>query len=173
MSLKPAVATADGGSAAVAPDWLGRRALAVRGALAIFRQRVFPVLFFGLFPALVMVHVLWLSVAWHSVAFDFQHAYWPAGRDVLHGRSPFPAPTHAALAGRTAYVYPPPAAFLVAPLSLLPVGVAEVVFTVLLVAAAVATLRLAGVRDWRVYGAAFLWPPVFSAVQAGTLTLLL
>jgi hypothetical protein len=34
-------------------------------------------------------------------------------------------------------------------------------------------LRLVGVRDWRCYGAAFLWAPVASGIQTANLTLLL
>src|SRR5919202_1824541 len=94
-----------------------------------------------------------------------------AGRDVLAGRSPFPPATRAALAGGTAFVYPPLAAFLVAPFALVPLGAADWLFTGMLVLAVLATLRVCGVRDWRVYGAAFLWPPVFSSIQAGTLSL--
>jgi hypothetical protein len=40
-----------------------------------------------------------------------------------------------------------------------------------LVAAALATLWVLDVRDWRCYGIAFLWPPVISAIQTGNVTL--
>lgn len=173
MPLRPVVTTADGGAAALEPAWLARRKLAVRGALALFARRVLPVLVFVLFPLLLTANVLWLAVTQDSFALDFHHAFWPAARDVLAGMSPFPPATHAALAGGTAFVYPPPAAFLVAPFALLPLAVADVAFTALLVLTVVATLRVAGVRDWRVYGVAFLWPPVFSSLQAATLSLLL
>jgi hypothetical protein len=41
------------------------------------------------------------------------------------------------------------------------------------VAALVATLALLGVRDWRCYGLAFLWPPVTDAVATGNISILL
>src|SRR5439155_19218795 len=55
----------------------------------------------------------------------------------------------------------------------LPVGVADMLMIVLLIAAAAATAYVLNVRDWRVYGALFLWPPVLSGIQTGNLTLLL
>jgi hypothetical protein len=42
-----------------------------------------------------------------------------------------------------------------------------------LVAAFVATLATLGVRDWRCYGLAFLWPPVTDAITTGNVTILL
>ena len=37
----------------------------------------------------------------------------------------------------------------------------------------VAALWIVGVRDWRVYGASFLWPPVLGEVRTAHLTLVL
>ena len=59
------------------------------------------------------------------------------------------------------------------PWTLLPVGLAEVLFQFLLVAVFVATLALLGVRDWRCYGLAFLWPPVTDAIATGNISILL
>src|SRR5581483_7342074 len=47
------------------------------------------------------------------------------------------------------------------------------VFVVGSAAAVPAALWLLGVRDWRCYGAAFLWPPVLSGVAIGTISPLL
>ena len=71
------------------------------------------------------------------------------------------------------YVYPPLVALLTVPWTLLPVGLAEVLFQFLLIAVFVATLVLLGVRDWRCYGLAFLWPPVTDAVATGNISILL
>src|SRR4029079_4280335 len=49
--------------------------------------------------------------------------------------------------------------------------VAGVLVMLALVAAALGTLWLLDVRDWRCYGIALMWPPVISAVQTGNLTL--
>jgi Glycosyltransferase family 87 len=115
----------------------------------------------------------------HGVfAFDFHNYYWPSGRDVLHGQSPFPPPlaevvhppfTHLYPAGP----YPAPAVVLFAPFGLMPLWLAEGLFTALLIGGLCFALRLLGIRDWRCYGAAFLWAPVGFAIQTANLTLLL
>ena len=71
------------------------------------------------------------------------------------------------------YVYPPLVALLTVPWTLVPVGAAEILFQLLLVGVFVSTLALLGVRDWRCYGLAFLWPPVTDAVATGNITILL
>jgi glycosyl transferase family 87 len=113
-----------------------------------------------------VVHVLRRN----AFATDFHYAFWPAARHVLDGVSPYPSVVDF---GRLPFVYPAPAAVLLGPFGLLPRGAADVLFTVLLVAATVLTLRLCRVQDWRCYGFAFLWAPVFSALQAANITLLL
>ena len=49
----------------------------------------------------------------------------------------------------------------------------KVIFACLLVLAFVATLAVIGVRDWRCYGLAFLWPPVLDAIQTENVTIFL
>ena len=73
---------------------------------------------------------------------------------VLHGRSPYPAPTRAALLPSTHLVYPPIVAYLFVPFALLPVGVAGAVWFVLMLAVVVATLAVLDVRDHRCYAIA-------------------
>jgi hypothetical protein len=106
--------------------------------------------------------------------FDFQ-TFWNSGRDVLHGRSPYPdaLPEIADRATFRPFVYPAPAAFLLAPLALIPYALANVVFAVTGAAAVLGALRLLGVDDWRCYGAAFVSLPVFDSIDAGTITPLL
>lgn len=142
--------------------WLSRRLLAVRA--------VAPIVFFAIPVALTVEIVSW-EFRSGSAAVDFHHAFWPAIHHVLHGESPFAPVTPAALAHGTAFVYPPLAAFLMAPLALLPLHVADVVVTVLLLAMPIACLRLLGVRDIRCYAALFLWPPVIWSVQTANLSL--
>ena len=116
----------------------------------------------------------WLLVRSHSAGtfvWDFQQELWPGGRDVLHGVNPYPPLSE--LGTGTNFVFPAPVGLAMAPLALLPLAVAEVVWALVLIAAGLGTIRVLGVRDWRVYGAAFLWTPVYVAVQNGNLTLLL
>ena len=70
-------------------------------------------------------------------------------------------------------IWPVPAALLVAPLTVFSTQTASILFAVLLVAALGLALWLLGVTDWRVYGIVALWPPTFSAVQTGNLTIIL
>jgi alpha-1,2-mannosyltransferase len=81
---------------------------------------------------------------------DFR-VFWHAGKDVLAGRSPYPAPDPAVLAHQASFVYPPETALAFTPLA----------------------LWLLGVRDWRCYGAAFLMAPVMSGIGNGAVSCLL
>jgi hypothetical protein len=86
------------------------------------------------------------------------HVMWQAGHDVVTGHSPYP------------FVYPPPAAFLMAPFGALPWSVAVVAFTLTSVGALFLALRLLGVRDWRCYGLALGALPMASSIMIGTLS---
>jgi hypothetical protein len=122
------------------------------------------------FCATVLVWLLVSVVRDGAFATDFRYAFWPAGRHVLDGTSPFP---HVIDFYRLPFVYPAPAALFFAPFGALPRPLADALFTALLAAALVLTLRLCRVRDPRCYVLAFLWAPVFSALQTANLTLLL
>jgi hypothetical protein len=86
------------------------------------------------------------------------HVMWQAGHDVVTGHSPYP------------FVYPPPAAFLMAPFGALPWSIAVVAFTLSAVAALVLALRLLGVRDWRCYALSLGALPMASSLLIGTLS---
>lgn len=89
------------------------------------------------------------------------HTMWQAGHDVVTGHSPYP------------FVYPAPAAFLMAPFGALPWTAAVVAFTLTLIAGLVLALRLLGVRDWRCYAVALGAMPMASSIMIGTLSPLL
>jgi Glycosyltransferase family 87 len=84
-----------------------------------------------------------------------------AGGKVLEGQSPY---LDASALGddveaNLGYVYPPLLAIAISPLSLLPDGpTAAMLWTVFLIACVVGALWLLGVRDWRCYLVALLWP---------------
>jgi hypothetical protein len=65
------------------------------------------------------------------------------------------------------------AALLLAPLALLPHGVADLTFAAIEIAAALLTLRILDVRDWRLYGLVLLCPAVYSGWSVANVTLLL
>ena len=109
-------------------------------------------------------------------AADFHFAFYPAAEDILAGRQFYPVDGFVIRGADELvidYVYPPLVALLTIPLTVVPVGVAEVFFQLMLVAAVAATLVILGVRDWRCYGVAFLWPPVTDAVTTGNVSILL
>jgi hypothetical protein len=98
--------------------------------------------------------------------------FWTAGRDVLHGHSPYPSLSslpHAATRSFAPFVYPPVTAFTMIPIAVVPFGVAKVAYFLLSAGAIVLALRLLGVRDWRCYGAAFACPPAYAAVGLGAI----
>ena len=136
-------------------------------------RRFGEVLFLGVAPACLCVFVL-ASVAHHPTDFA---TFWTSGKDLLHGRSPYPASvrTFPAHPPRTfaPFVYPPVAAVLMAPFSVLPFHVALYAFVLADTAAVVLALRLLGVADWRCYGAALASAPVFAGSGLGTISALL
>lgn len=122
-------------------------------------------------PAVITV-VLGYALVGHGFAFDFNNQYWVAGRRVLDGLSPYDLGWQD-INNHIGFPYGAVAALLFVPFGLLPQGLADAVFTGLLLAAIPATLRLLGVRDWRVYGIAFLWMPVIEAWGYANVSLLL
>ncbi len=128
--------------------------------------------FCGVLPAVVVGTLLVEAVVDDAVAFDFR-VFYAAAEAILAGDSPYQAlDDPSAVVGR-GYVYPPLTALLAAPLTILPVEVAGLLVMTLLLAAALAVPWVLGVRDWRCYGLLLLWPPVISAIQTGSVTLVL
>jgi hypothetical protein len=128
-----------------------------------------------LWAALPLALTTWAAfgLSHADLAGDFRYAFWPAAQHVLHGASPYVPPGSPAIAHAVAFVYPALAALLLAPLALIPTGVAAAVFASLQIGAVLATLRLLDVRDWRLYGLVLLCPAVFSGWTLANVTLLL
>lgn len=111
--------------------------------------------------------VLLLALAGHPhPALDVVHSYLPAANAVLDGRSPYAPPGDFSIVSETAYVYPPLLAELVAPLTAVSTGWAELLATVVCVALLLATLWLAGLRDPACYCAVALWSPTFNGAES-------
>jgi hypothetical protein len=144
-----------------------RRRLARRLAVRVLEISLCVVL-----PLLALVHVFSV-VAGDGKATDFENAFYPAARAVVHGESPFPAVDDPVVSQGVAYVYPPLTAVALVPFTVLSAGTAGVLAMALLVLAVPATLLVLGVRDWRCYGLAFAWPPVFSAIQTANVTIVI
>jgi alpha-1,2-mannosyltransferase len=99
--------------------------------------------------------------------------YWHAGRAVLDGANPYPPSTFRALQHQDQFVYPAPAALLVAAFALLPLGTSALVFLLLSIAAVVGSLLIVGVRDPRCHAAALASLIVIQGLVMGTFTPLL
>lgn len=130
-------------------------------------------LLFGGIPLLLVA-----TYSYSLVGRGFGHSdfatFWQAGRAVLHGRSPYPdvhsLPAHASKTFAP-FVYPPVAAFLMAPLAALPFVAAKIVYVIVQLVALALALRLLGVRDWRCYGVAYSCTPVIESTEIGTISL--
>ncbi len=107
----------------------------------------------------------------HQFAFDVRYAFVPAAHAVVHGASPYHGITSRAVQEGYAFLYPPLAAYLFAPLTLMPPLAAGFVVTVLVTAMVPATLLVLGVRDWRCHAVAFLWLPTIAAIESANVTL--
>ena len=127
----------------------------------------------GIAPVLFTIYMVVFSARHQAFAYDFDRAFWPAGERVLHALSPYASPTSFAATHGFAFVYPAPGALLFAGFGWMPRGVADAVFTAISIAAALGTLRVLEVRDWRIYGVTMLWAPVVSGWQTANISLLL
>lgn len=130
----------------------------------------------GFLPVLALSYVLRPTAFGDQHAVDFRIAFYGAAESILAGRDFYPlegfvvrGPDEFVID----YVYPPLVALLTIPWTVLPADLAEALFQLLLVGVMAATLAVLGVRDWRCYGAAFLWPPVTDAVMTGNVSILL
>jgi hypothetical protein len=126
-------------------------------------RRVLDGFFFGFIPMLPFIPVFiqlavrrrYLGDGWF---FD-GHWLWRGWQHVVHGQNPY-----------VDFLYPAPAAVLPAPIGWLGYRPAMIVWTILLFAAIVVSLRLLGVLDWRCYGIALLSMPALSSIHLGTPT---
>ena len=114
---------------------------------------------FGLAPVAALLLMLEVGLDTGTLADDFHHELYPQAEEMLAGRNPYPPPDFE-LTPKNPFVWPPAAAFLVAPLTALSVGTASVVMAVLGLVCMAAALWIVGLRDWRVYGLTALWPQV-------------
>ncbi len=135
-------------------------------------KRLGPLALFGVLPVVFVIFWVVKSIHEGNLGVDFKGELYPEAKLLLHGRDPFPPP-HADLSRGVNRIFTIPAAAMAAPLTVLPRAAAAAIFVALLGVALVATLRVMGVTDWRVYGLVFLWPATLSALQTGNVTVLL
>jgi len=147
---------------------------APRGRVIV--SRVFWVLLCGVLPLVALYYAIGPVALGDRQAADFHFNYYYAAEAIRAGENFYPTGGFVVRGTDDLiidYVYPPLVGIATVPWTLMPVGLAESLFQVLLVAAFLVTLAVLGVRDWRCYGLAFLWPPVTDAVSTGNVTILL
>jgi hypothetical protein len=135
-------------------------------------RRVAPIVFLGALPIFVLGILAYDVHHLGNLGNDFRFELYPAAKMILHGTNPFPPPGADLSSGQNR-IFPIPAVALFIPLTILPAMWAAIVVTVILLVLLAATLWVMGVRDWRVYGLVFMWPPALAAVQTGNITILL
>jgi hypothetical protein len=130
----------------------------------------------GVLPLLALWYAIAPVASGDRHAVDVHFAFLPSAEAVLDGEDLYPTdgfiirgPSEFVID----YVYPPLLAVSLTPWTILPDRAAEVLFQAALVLSLLATLFVLGVRDWRCYGLAFLWPPVTDAVTTGNISLLI
>ena len=125
-------------------------------------------LLFAVLPAVVLIGMFVVAFRSQSLAVDFQNEIYVQAKAIVAGDNPYPRPDEAIRGSN--HLWPALVAFLAAPLTLVPVGTANVIVTLLGLACWVGALRLVGVSDWRVYGALALWAPVATEMRTAHLT---
>jgi glycosyl transferase family 87 len=140
--------------------------------LARASRRVVVVFLCCLLPVGVLITMFRVGLDANSLAVDFHHELYPQAAALIAGDNPYPTGDFEPRVGGN-LVWPPIAAVIVAPLTVLPVGTADVVIAVLGLVCFALALRVIGVRDWRVYGVCCLWPPVAGEMRVSHLTPLL
>jgi hypothetical protein len=132
-------------------------------------RRPLEVLLFAVLPALVAVAMFSVARTDHSLSVDFHNELYPEAKKLLDWENPFPPPGSAVWYGHN-LIWPPVAAFLVAPFTLLSPGGADWAVALVGLACFMASLRIVGVHDWRVYGVFAMWPQVIGEIRVSHLT---
>lgn len=132
--------------------------------------RMVEVAVFGVLAVSVLC-LIFIKVTRGGMVTDFENAFYGAADALRRGESPYVELDDPSFLGGEAYVYPPLTAIISIPFTVLSHQVAGIVVMALLVLTVVGILLTLGVRDWRCYGMAFLWPPIISAIQTGNITI--
>lgn len=120
-------------------------------------------------PGLALAYACWYMLRSHEALQDFA-IFRKAAVSLLHGHSPYVAPSPAALAHFDKFVYPPVAGVLFWPFTAFPSGVARGLMFFASVAAVIGALRLLRVADWRCYSVALVSAPTVNSLGVGAIT---
>lgn len=130
--------------------------------LAAAVEHALPYVLFAALPAAVVVGMFVTALHTGPLAWDFRNEIYPQAKDLVSGTNPYPEA-----------LWPPLAAVVAMPFTIFPSEVAGVAVALVGLACMALALWLVGVRDWRVYGAVTLWPPVLGDIRIAHLTPLL
>lgn len=128
--------------------------------------------FCGVLPALTVIALFATAITYDVVALDFR-AFVRGADAIVRGQTPYVGVEDPAAVVNESYVYPPLAAIGVIPFTALSQDVAGLLAMGMLVVAVLLIPFVLGVRDWRCYGVVLIWPPVITAIQTGSVTILL
>jgi alpha-1,2-mannosyltransferase len=120
-------------------------------------------------PGIVLAYACWYELQARGTLQDFG-IFRTAALAVVHGRSPYVAPTASALAHFDKFVYPPAAALLFSPVAALPPEAGRALMFFGGLAAVLGALRLLRVEDWRCYSLAAVSAPAINSLALGALT---
>ena len=132
-------------------------------------RRLLPILLFLVLPIAVAVGMFATASSSSSLGADFHNELYPEAKLLLDWTNPFPGPDAPLEYGHN-LIWPPVAAFLVAPLTVFSAGAATWAMALIGLGSSLASLRIVGVRDWRVYGLFALWPQVIGEIRISHLT---
>jgi hypothetical protein len=167
---------------------LGRGRTLSAHDLARAGRRVLSVCVFGVLPVALLLVILIGSfrIGTSAWSIDFDGNFYKPAREIVHGLSPYHPDAlmrvrHAVANGHKPdefqqgvfVAYPAPALLLGVPFQYLPLALAQWLWIGCMLAAGALALRIAGVRDWRVYGAALLTPAAVSSLMLGAVDLVL
>ena len=131
--------------------------------------RVGTIFVLAVLPVAALITMFVVGLTGGPLSGDFHWELYPEAKLLLHGENPFPAAGWDPLA-QSNLIWPPLAAYLVSPLTILPAGAADVVIVLIGLTCFALSLWLVGVRDWRVYGVVGLWPEVVGEMRVSHLT---
>ena len=132
--------------------------------------RVVTILCLAVLPVVVAVAMFAVANGDSSLSVDFHNELYPEAELLLEWENPFPEPGTTELGEGKNLIWPPLAAFLVSPLTLLSPVAADWAIALLGLACFLLSLRIVDVRDWRVYGVFALWPSVIGEIRTSHLT---
>jgi alpha-1,2-mannosyltransferase len=145
-------------------------------------RRVLTICLFGILPVGLLLVILVGSYHFGTSAWsiDFDGNFYKPAHEIVNGISPYHLDTlvrvrHAVANGHKPddfqngvfVAYPAPALLIGVPFQYLPLVLAQWLWIGCMLAAGALALRVAGVRDWRVYGAALLTPAAVSSLMLG------